>query len=588
MKLKCNWLKEDGNWAYTIEDQGENGRIVGLDELTTDDVYCKPYFTNANELYFKSHEQAHKEFEKTHSITNEELAHKTEEAWTESDEYQKAIDEMKAHSLSATAFTIKGLWGFKYGTTVLIAPVFTQKPIEINDGNYQVYQDGKFGIVNKYAQKIIDWNIALDCDAVKYDQANKRIFFEKDRLWGVADNNGNILIQPEYKEVCNWSEKIYRVKKRQWGLIDINNALVLHCHFSSIGELTDGRALVKRAHPKDVLRTVSGYINGEGCPIISQEIRQVDANSAILELGLWGLKGLDGREIIPCQYDSIEYWSDSLYKVELNNKWGIIRIPQGDYLLKIEYDRIDNLKEGKATILKGSIIRSIDKDGNDVVQESIPLKGGLLKTKISGKWGIVDNNGNISIPHSYDEIGSFRSRLIGIINQHVIKLNADYDYPIHVCGKFLSSEIGWINVDIAGVKCRVNKINMMKYNVQSLFGSNNECRILAFMNINFGNKQYNLRVLPKNKLNITLSHGDKDSDFSIGETLVGTVKASKRNNRKISRLMVKFDDGRKTKVTRQLFIRSHQDITFYKIGSKIKLRKVGFNDEFDQTIWKIL
>lgn len=220
LKLKCNWLKEDGSWAYTIEDQGENGRMVGLDELITDDVYCKPYFTNANELNFKSHEQAHNEFEKSHLLTNEELAQKTEEAWTESCEYQKAIEEMKAHGLSATAFTIKGLWGFKYGTTVLIVPVFTQKPIEINDGYYQVYQGGKFGIVNKYAQKVIDWNISLECDFVKYDQDNNRILFERDGLWGVADNKGKILIEPDYKDVCNWSKRIYRVKKRQWGLID--------------------------------------------------------------------------------------------------------------------------------------------------------------------------------------------------------------------------------------------------------------------------------------------------------------------------------------------------------------------------------
>lgn len=588
LKLKCNWLKEDGSWAYTIEDQGENGRMVGLDELITDDVYCKPYFTNANELYFKSHEQAHNEFEKSHLLTNEELAQKAEEAWTESCEYQKAIEEMKAHGLSATAFTIKGLWGFKYGTTVLIVPVFTQKPIEINDGYYQVYQGGKFGIVNKYAQNVIDWNISLECDFVKYDQDNNRILFERDGLWGVADNKGKILIEPDYKDVCNWSKRIYRVKKRQWGLIDINNALVLNCYFSSIGELTGGRALVKRVHPLDILRMVSGYIDSDGSPIISQENKQVDTNSTILGLGLWGVKGLDGRKIIPFQYDAIEYWSDNLYKVEVNNKWGIIRIPQGNYLLNIEYDRIDNLKEGKATITKDSIIRSIDKNGNDVAQESIPLKGGLKKTKISGKWGIIDNEGNIIIPHSYDEIGSFRSRLIGIINKNVIKLNVDYNYPIHVCGKVSSSGIGCIYVEIAGVKCRINEVNMMKQTVHSLFGSNNECRILAFMNINFGNKQYNLRVLPKNKTNIILSHGDKNSDFSIGETLIGTVIGHKRNNRKISRLMVKFDDGRETKVTRQLFLRSGQDITFYRKGSKIKLRKDGFNDEFDQTIWKIL
>ena len=51
--------------------------------------------------------------------------------------------------------------------------------------------------------------------------------------------------------------------------------------------------------------------------------------------------------------------------------------------------------------------------------------------------------------------------------------------------------------------------------------------------------------------------------------------------------MVKFSDGRKTMVPRRFF-KGASPIESYKIGDSITLRKKGFDDELDQTIWEVL
>ena len=49
-----------------------------------------------------------------------------------------------------------------------------------------------------------------------------------------------------------------------------------------------------------------------------------------------------------------------------------------------------------------------------------------------------------------------------------------------------------------------------------------------------------------------------------------------------------MEDGRETMVPKRFFRSANLSITDWKIGDTITLQKTGFDDELDQTIWKIL
>lgn len=51
---------------------------------------------------------------------------------------------------------------------------------------------------------------------------------------------------------------------------------------------------------------------------------------------------------------------------------------------------------------------------------------------------------------------------------------------------------------------------------------------------------------------------------------------------------VKFPNNRTTLVSVNDFINSNKDIRNYKLNDSIRLKKIGFNDDLDRTVWEIL
>lgn len=135
----------------------------------------------------------------------------------------------------------------------------------------------------------------------------------------------------------------------------------------------------------------------------------------------------------------------------------------------------------------------------------------------------------------YDEIGSFRRRLIGIINNRVVKLDAYYDYPIPMVGKLMNEENNKYMINIAGVSSYISIRQLMNMNLNrtDVFNNNDICDKLGFMNINFINKRYELRYISKRNSSKLLSFGDRDSNFTIGEIIEGKIFNIKKQERNL-------------------------------------------------------
>ena len=588
--LKCNWLNDDDSWHFRVDTSGTNGKLVNIEDLIFDDEYCKPFHYDANEEYFAKYPEACDAYLAT-KMSREELKKAIEEKWTRDKNYEEAMANMRQRNLRATPYCVQGLWGFRFNTTVIIPPIFTVEPKDLYNGYYLVNQGGNLGIVNYYGQKKVNWDDIIDCDDMNYDKDNKRILFARKGKWGVADLEGVELIPPYYDTILNWNTSAYRVKRDgKWGIVDINNNLLTEFQYDSIGDLRNGSAPATMAHPKKPWKTVSGYIDETGIKLIPQKLTQRDGRVLVESFELWGIMATNGEFIVPCIYDEILPWADNLYRVKENDKWGILNVEDHSFLLPTKYDSIGELSNGIAKVVFANVESSIDVNGNEVAQEVIELQGGLKKTKVAGKWGIIDANGVEIVKHQYDEIGSFRSRMIGFINNGVIKLKGSYNYPIEMSGKYLNSDANQRHYfDIGGVKCGIHDSFLKQVNLQptDICVKNKVCGCLTFMELNKTRNSYWLRVIDKSKPIKQLSHGDDEEDFGEGETLSGKITGHIKKQGKSRKIKVLFSDERQTTVPRRFFVPS-TDIDLLKIGDPITLQKTGYDEELDQTIWKVI
>lgn len=79
-----------------------------------------------------------------------------------------------------------------------------------------------------------------------------------------------------------------------------------------------------------------------------------------------------------------------------------------------------------------------------------------------------------------------------------------------------------------------------------------------------------------------------DTDFEFGVTYEGTVCGKILTERKnIKCLVVKFEDGRRTRVHRRSFLVSKSMPEFYNNGDTIKLTKIGFMGDRHLNKWLI-
>lgn len=133
----------------------------------------------------------------------------------------------------------------------------------------------------------------------------------------------------------------------------------------------------------------------------------------------------------------------------------------------------------------------------------------------------------------------------------------------------------------------------MNLNRTDVFNNNDICDKLGFMNINFINKRYELRYISKRNSSKLLSFGDRDSNFTIGEIIEGKIFNIKKTRKKSGdyrtvSVSVKFPDERITVVKANNFNTSNKNINDYNINDSIRLKKLGFDDNTDRTIWQVL
>lgn len=209
-----------------------------------------------------------------------------------------------------------------------LVPFKYDKIRKMNEELYVVTNSGRDGFLNARKQEI------LPCE---YSYST------------MEGQNGESLIVLRTKE--STQPYFYSSAKSKYGLMDLHGNILAPCKYERIGAFINGNL----AHV--ILNDKVGYINSDGkevIPPIYDQTRILSGNRYTLyKDGLCYLAdSRTGQWVTSQVYNKIEQYRDSLYKVTLNDKFGMIDT-DGKVVLEPIYDQMYRINDWLHLYIKG-------------------------------------------------------------------------------------------------------------------------------------------------------------------------------------------------------------------------------------------
>lgn len=252
--------------------------------------------------------------------------------------------------------------------------------------------------------------------------ANKRDIFGKLLNYKVlCDKKGNAISKKTYDAIYNYGDgNIITVNNKLYGVIDEYGNTIIKNKYRYISKFDNGIAIVL---DNTGYRLVDKMGN-----IVSDRFDYIDKSNGMYKVCLnekFGYIDRNGKFIIPCVYDYIGSYSDSLILIAKDEKYGYIN-KNNEVIVNPIYNYASLFYDGYALVNK--VIDNCEKDyiidelGNivfefddDIVNVSWSFDDYLIATKVIDydkdivKLGFVDKVGNTKIPFMYDMVRSFKN-----------------------------------------------------------------------------------------------------------------------------------------------------------------------------------
>jgi hypothetical protein len=237
--------------------------------------------------------------------------------------------------------------------------------------------------------------VACKTDKEKQEKKNytKVLPFREGKLWGLANEKGEILVKPKY-DYIDFSHgepnpNLFPVfDKGKWGVIDSEGKEIIPIQFWRVNIFPNVIIVGDTPEDKSALYSTSG------------------------------------RLLLPAEFDAIDYvkpyqekWQNLLL-IYQKGKVGIYDIVQEKILLPLEYEiqsiSVSNSDAGVFALAKDGKLALFDTKGKQVSDFKYQeYGGGTIRSEgyakvqdLNGLWGIVDKNGKELVPCKYKGMGS--------------------------------------------------------------------------------------------------------------------------------------------------------------------------------------
>jgi len=166
-----------------------------------------------------------------------------------------------------------------------------------------------------------------------------------------------------------------------------------------------------------------GYLDTLGNTVVDpiyDFARDFKSEIGIVRLaGKWGVVGVNGKELMPCASDNLEFLDnteDKILKVSMNRqKYGLIDT-LGQVTVDLLYDEIGEFCEDRLAVRKGNKWGFVDKYGREVIpcrfNKVVNFSDGYATVKLGTKWGLIDKLGDTQLPFEYSNLGNHSDGLV--------------------------------------------------------------------------------------------------------------------------------------------------------------------------------
>jgi len=183
--------------------------------------------------------------------------------------------------------------------------------------------------------------------------------------WGFVDKEGNVVINPQFSNVGNFSNDKCSVENSdgKWGYIDKEGKVLINYQFDKAKDFYNGKAIVFSSDK-------AGLIDKEGKYLINPQFSDMldDGNKYLVEQdGKWGWCDKEGKIIINPQFGkAFPFMGDDLAAVQSGKNWGYID-SDGKIVINPQFDWALPYNGKIALVVSGRKIGFIDTKGKFII-----------------------------------------------------------------------------------------------------------------------------------------------------------------------------------------------------------------------------
>ncbi|WP_395054948.1 WG repeat-containing protein [Flavobacterium sp.] len=257
-------------------------------------------------------------------------------------------------------------WGFidtdgKY----LINPTYKSATIFSEDIAWVVSENGAPNAINKNGE--IKFTLK-EAENVRIFKNGLAAFSKSDSVnnkWGFVNNDGKIKINPQFKEVLNFTENKCAVKNKddKWGFIDTDGKITINCQFDDARSFENNTAVV-------YLKDKAGVIDIKGKYIINPQFSSLskDGNMYLfMQEDKYGWCDGKGKIIINPQFETAQKFNgNDLASVKIDKQYGYID-KKGKIVINPQFNYAASFNNNIALVQSSDKTGFIDKEGKYLI-----------------------------------------------------------------------------------------------------------------------------------------------------------------------------------------------------------------------------
>ncbi len=302
--------------------------------------------------------------------------------------------------------------GYRYGYInykgdVILNTEYTEleRVTEIQDDKnvyFVALKDGQAGLLKN--KKVI---LNYEYEDISYNLYNNVFIIQRNGKQGIADIKGKIKIQTEYDNILVGGIYINAKKDDELLILDLNGNKIENEEIISKTPTKDGKHFI--VSNKSEIHKIT---DKDGNVIIDKNysyIEEVGENFFIVtNNGKNGIIDLSGKAVVDLKYNSIFELdgTDILEAVIVDNNTICLINKEMNILATMDNAGME-IKDSYIHLYSEKEDKYFSKNGKKLSSKEAFPNNKMYAKEIDGKWGFVDNNGNLKIQNEYEKVTEF-------------------------------------------------------------------------------------------------------------------------------------------------------------------------------------